>query len=85
MEATADDQLIWSLGTGRAITATKDLVMDNTGERAFTAGVTYCVKSMRPIADPPYVVLIDDQGEDHRMEAEHLREWFAGCVGEVVS
>ena len=76
MEITADDKLIWSLGAGRLLTATKDLVMEDTNERSFTAGKTYRVKSMHPIAEPAYVVLVDDQGADHKMEGEHIREFF---------
>lgn len=76
MEITADDKLIWSLGTGRLLTATKDLVMEDDKERAFTAGKAYRVKSMHPIADPAYVILVDDQGADHKMAGEHIREFF---------
>lgn len=76
MGITADDKLIWSLGTGRLMKATKDLVMEDTYERSFTAGKTYRVKSMHPIAEPAYVVLVDDQGHDHKMAGEHIREFF---------
>lgn len=76
MEITADDKLIWSLGTGRLLTATKDMVMEDDKDRAFTAGKTYRVKSMHPIAEPAYVVLVDDQGVDHKMAGEHIREFF---------
>ena len=76
MEITANDKLIWGLGTGRLLTATKDLRMEGTGERAFAAGKTYRVKSMHPIAEPAYVVLVNDQGDDHKMAGEHIREFF---------
>ena len=76
MEITADDKLIWSLGTGRLLTATKDLVMEGSCELAFTAGKTYKVKSMHPIAEPSYVIMVDDQGADHKMYGEHIREFF---------
>lgn len=73
----ADDELIWSLGSGSRITATKDLIMADTDERAFTAGVIYTISTMHPIAEPAYVVVIDDQRHAHRLEAEDIREYFA--------
>lgn len=72
----ANDRLIWGLGTGSALLASKDLVMEDDQQRAFTAGTTYRVKSMHPIAEPAYVIVVDDQGEDHKLNAEHVREYF---------
>lgn len=74
--ANPDDELIWSLGSGSRITATKDLIMVDTDERAFTAGITYTVSTMHPIAEPAYVVVIDDQRQAHRLEAADIREFF---------
>lgn len=71
-----DDELILRFEAGSQITATKDLVMDYTQERAFTAGVTYTVTSMNPITAPAFIVVKDDQLEDHRLEAADLREYF---------
>ena len=76
----ADDKLIWSLGTGTPLLATKDLIMEDDHQRAFTAGNTYRVKSMHPIANPAYVVVVDDQGDNHRLNAEHVREYFGDGV-----
>lgn len=76
MEISADDKLIWSLNPGTSLTAAKDLVMEDDNERAFTAGKRYHVKSTHPIAEPAYVVLIDDQGDDHKLYGCHVREYF---------
>lgn len=81
---SADDKLIWGLPTGWALTALKDLVMEDTQERAFTAGNFYRVKSMHPIAEPAFVVLVDDQGHDHKLHGSHIREFFdTGTRGNV--
>lgn len=80
MEISADDKLIWSLNTGTVLKAAKDLVMVDDGGRAFTAGMTYRVKSMHPIAEPAYVVVVDDQGHDHKLNGDHVREYFGGCT-----
>lgn len=72
----SDAALIWSLGRGAPITAFKDLIMVDTGERAFTAGLTYFVSTMHPIANPPHVVVSDDQQQPHKLEAADLREYF---------
>lgn len=81
---SADDRLIWSLTSGWDLTATKDLVMEDTHERSFTAGRAYRVKSMHPIAEPAYVVLVDDQGHDHKLHGSHIREFFdTGTRGNV--
>lgn len=82
LDITDNDRLIWSINHGDLLTATKDLLMRETGERSFTAGKTYRVKSMHPLAETPYVILINDQGEDHRMEGRHVR-WFFGGNYEV--
>ena len=71
-----DDQLIWSLNSGDVLMATRDLLMEGSGERAFTEGKTYVVVSMHPIADPPRVRVIDDQGKLHWLYGEHLRRSF---------
>lgn len=73
----ADDELIWSLGSGSRITATKDLIMTDTDERAFTAGMTYTISTMHPIAQPAYVVVMDDLRQAHRLEAADIREYFS--------
>lgn len=80
MKISADDKLIWSLNTGALLRAAKDLVMADDGERAFTAGVAYRVKSMHPIANPAYVILVNDQGHDHKLYGEHVRQYFGDCT-----
>ncbi len=76
MNVTIDDKLVWDLGSGSKLFATKELVMEHSGERAFTAGMSYTVESMHPIAEPAYVVLKNDQGLPHRLEGSHIREFF---------
>ena len=70
------DELIWSLEAGSRIRCNRDLVMDDGGERAFTAGATYAVQSMHPIADPPFVTLVNDLGQHHRLWGVHVRDYF---------
>jgi hypothetical protein len=72
----ADDKLIWEMGTGTMLTAAKDLLMEGSAERAFTAGHRYRVESMHPIASPAFVRMINDQGLSHSLEASHVREFF---------
>ena len=50
--------------------------MDESGEQAFTQGQNYRVESMHPIARPAFVRVIDDQGESHELDGDHLREYF---------
>ena len=80
---SAADKLIWSLATDMRLRATKDLLMEDDKERAFSSGKNYRVKSMHPIAEPAYVILINDQGEDHKMTGEHIREFFGNGRGGV--
>lgn len=76
MEDWTDDELVWSLQRGATLQCSRDLVMEGTGEVAFSAGRTYRVESMHPIADPPFVKTIDNQGELHRLGADDLRHFF---------
>lgn len=78
MTDNADDHLVWGLHTGRTIKASRDLVMEGSGERTFTTGKTYLIESMHPIAEPPFVRVKNDQGESHALTAEDLRTYF-GC------
>jgi len=73
---SADDRLVWSLASGTVLKAAKDLVMEDTHERSFTAGKQYRVKSMHPISEPAFLVMVDDQGHDHKMNGAHVREFF---------
>ena len=60
-----------------AIACAKDnLVMEGTGEVAYTAGRSYRVESMHPIADPPFVKTLDNQGQSHALRAGDLRDYF---------
>lgn len=72
-----DDQLVWSMTAGTKLRAVQDVVMeDPAGVRAFTGGLTYSVETMHPVANPPFVTLRNDQHQQHRMNAEHLKKWF---------
>lgn len=72
-----DDKLIWDLPTGTVLLAKKDMRMKDGGEQVFTAGKAYPVASMHPVAVPAYVVVNNDHGETHKLNAEHVREYFA--------
>lgn len=76
MTENSDDQLVWSLHTGRKITASRDLLMEGSGERTFTNGKTYVIESMHPIVEPPFVRVRNDQGDIHALTAEDLRNYF---------
>lgn len=71
-----DDKLIWGTPVGTLLLCLRDLVMDATNEVAFRAGHAYRVTSMHPIAEPPFVKLMDEQGQIHRLEAQDIREFF---------
>jgi hypothetical protein len=75
-EVSAADKRVWDCSTGTRLKCFKNLVMEESGEQAFTQGQNYRVESMHPIATPSYVRVIDDQGVSHLLEGEHLREYF---------
>jgi hypothetical protein len=73
---TAADKRVWGTSSGMQLTCIKHLVMTDSGEQAFTEGKNYKVLSMHPIAVPAYVRVIDDQGDSHTLNGDHLREYF---------
>lgn len=77
VDVSADDKLIWALPAGSRLTCTKSVVMTDDQSEAFTAGREYVVDSMHPIAEPAYIRLRNNQGESHKMYAEHIRQFFA--------
>ena len=74
--SSADDELVWSIPSGSVLTCSRDLVMEATGEVAYTASRSYKVESMHPIADPPFVRTLDNQGQPHALRAADLRDYF---------
>lgn len=74
--SSADDALVWSIPSGSVLMCAHDLVMEGTGEVAYTAGRSYRVESMHPIADPPFVRTLDNQGYSHALRAADLRDYF---------
>ena len=74
--SSADDELVWSIPSGSVLMCAQDLVMEGTGEVAYTAGRSYRVESMHPIADPPFVKTLDNQGQSHALRAGDLRDYF---------
>ncbi|POA78683.1 hypothetical protein [Pseudomonas sp. DP16D-R1] len=75
-EVSAADKRVWDCSTGTRLRCIKNLLMDDSGEQAFTQGQNYRVESMHPIARPAFVRVIDDQGEPHELDGDHLREYF---------
>lgn len=76
MQTSNNDTRIWALAAGSVLAATRDLIMEDGGERAYTSGQTYVVSSMHPVADPPFVVALDDQGLPHRLAGEDVAKYF---------
>lgn len=76
--SSLDDRLIWGIEPGDRLRAILTLRMedDPVGEPVFTAGNTYAVQSVHPIADPAFVRVLDDQGVEHSLLGEHVRAWF---------
>ena len=74
--SSADDELVWSIPSGSVLMCAQDFVMEGTGEVAYTAGRSYKVESMHPIADPPFVKTLDNQGQSHALRAGDLRDYF---------
>lgn len=74
--SSADDELVWSIPSGSVLMCAQDLVMEGTCEVAYTAGRSYRVESMHPIADPPFVKTLDNQGQSHALRAGDLRDYF---------
>lgn len=75
-EVSEADKRVWATPSGSQLTCIKNLVMDESGEQAFTEGKNYKVSTMHPIAVPAYVRVIDDQGDPHMLNGDHLREYF---------
>lgn len=73
---SAEDKLIWSIPSGATLTCEKSLVMTDGGDIAFTAGKRYKVESMHPIAEPAFVMLVNDQGEPHKLAGGDVDEFF---------
>jgi hypothetical protein len=71
-----DDSDIWAISPGDELRCGRDLVMDDSGVIAFTAGRSYRVQSTHPIAQPPLLRVVDDQGESHGLSAADLAEYF---------
>lgn len=67
---------IWSTNVGDELHCSRDVVMEDGGEVAFTAGRRYRVQSVHPIANPPFIRVIDDQGEPHGLGAADLSKYF---------
>ena len=76
MSNDADDALVWAIPSGALLNCTRNLAMEGSGEVAFTTGRSYRVQSMHPIAQPPFVKVINDQGQPHHLEAGDLRQFF---------
>jgi hypothetical protein len=77
--ATADMRAVWDTPAGSVLVAKTTLYMEGDAEdrpAVITAGKAYRVTSMHPIADPPFVKLIDDHGTEHTFHGDHLRAWF---------
>lgn len=74
--SNADDELVWSLTAGVKLKATRDLVMEDSGEVAFQGGKEYPVSSMHPLAHPPFVRVTDEQGQLHILQPDDLRSYF---------
>lgn len=75
-DITADDKLIWDCPTGTTLMCIKSVVMSDDQSVAFTAGQKYVVDSMHPIAEPAYIRLTNDRGEEHKMSGAHVGEYF---------
>ncbi len=62
--------------------ATADVLieLDPAAPRTLTSGKHYVVVSMHPISSPAKIKVIDDQGQLHRLAAEHVRLWFKRAV-----
>lgn len=73
---TAADKLIWGIPSGARLTCKKSLVMEGDGITAFTAGEIYTDVSMHPIAEPAFIRMVDDQGESHQLNGDHVAEYF---------
>lgn len=78
METSEDDRIISSLEEGATLLATKDLIMRESGERSFTTGRAYQVKSKTMRLRPARVMVVNDQGEPHILTGRHVREYFKG-------
>jgi hypothetical protein len=56
------------------------LASEDGGERVFTAGKRYKVKSVFPMRDPPAAIVIDDTGRENQIEASFLGNFRVSIV-----
>jgi hypothetical protein len=69
---------IWALSAGDVLVAKHCLYMEESGERVFTEGKRYVVRSMHPLADQPFVRVHDDTGHENSIRADFLQNFT--CV-----
>lgn len=66
---------IWALETGDVLIARRNLHMEGSGEQIFTEGKRYPVNSMHPLADPPFVKVRDDSGNENMIQPDFLKNF----------
>jgi hypothetical protein len=50
-------------------------MVTDSGDLCFTCGRVNLVDTMHPIADPPFVRVMNDQGHKHGLEVSDLRQF----------
>lgn len=71
MENFTDFHGIWSLNLGDTLQAKQTLVSADS-ETCFTENRVYKVLRTHPFADPPCVVVLDDSGDENKIQPDFL-------------
>ena len=69
----AKAEAIWSIDAGDFLEALVTLHMSDDDSQAFTLGKRYPVVRIHPLREPnPVAVVIDDSGQENKIDAEFL-------------
>lgn len=66
------DEDIWAITTGDELEALDTLRMESDGTVAFTQGRRYRVTKVIPLREPAAAVVIDDTGQENKIEPDFL-------------
>lgn len=66
------DEDIWAITTGDELEALDTLHMDDDGDVVFTKGRRYRVTKVIPLREPAAAVVVDDTGQENKIEPNFL-------------
>lgn len=66
---------IWRINAGDSLVAQETLHMEDSGEQVFTRGKSYTVIRVLPLREPPVAVVIDDAGQENKIEPDFVHNF----------